>query len=217
MISKLKLRSATATKNWSISSSSNDLKNIFKNEINVAIQNRDISHLSNEINNLLKLDINIKLKGNAKTIFKEINNLIDSDVNTLVLKDIEYLLLLFSELTNSQDLHLYLATINTNMCRRFHADNNDLRLLCTYSGPGTIWLTQNNINLKALNSYKSNESIVIDKSKIQQAKTGSVVILKGSKFHKTSNNAAVHKSPSIENLNQKRLLLRLDTDRFLNF
>jgi hypothetical protein len=94
---------------------------------------------------------------------------------------------------------------------------NDLRMLCTYSGPGTLWLSENNINRNALNSCGDNECIVLDESKIQQAKTGAVVILKGAIYPEEGTKAIVHRSPTIEDYGEKRLLLRIDTNAFLNF
>jgi len=133
------------------------------------------------------------------------------------LNDIETLLSIFNRITQAQSFRLLLATINTNMCRRFHTDVNDLRMLCTYSGPGTLWLTEDNVNREALETCKDNECIVKDESKIQQAPTGSVVILKGAIYPQQGTKAIVHRSPTIEESGEKRLLLRIDTNEFLKF
>jgi len=102
------------------------------------------------------------------------------------------------------------------MCRRFHTDINDVRLLCTYSGPGTLWLTNDNINPKALGTRGSKQSIFIEQDRIQQANTGAVVLLKGALYSDESTRAVVHCSPSIEEDAQKRLLLRIDTGNTIN-
>jgi hypothetical protein len=133
------------------------------------------------------------------------------------LKDIEHLLYIFTQITKANSFRLLLTTVNTNMCRRFHTDINDLRMLCTYSGPGTLWLTEDNINRKVLDTCGDNECIVLDESKVQQAPTGAVVILKGSIYPQEGAKAIIHRSPTIEESGQKRLLLRIDTNEFLNF
>jgi len=130
----------------------------------------------------------------------------------MILQDIKNLLHHFKAITNAKSFRLLLATVNSNMCKKFHVDINDLRMLCTYGGPGTLWLTEDNINRKALNPYGTNQSIVIDTNSIKQAKTGAVIILKGAKYQKDATKAAVHQSPTIEESREKRLLLRIDTN-----
>lgn len=211
------MKTTTIVKNWESGSTAEMLENIHKNNVNIAIYNRDISTLKKEVSNLLKQDITLKLSGDINAILSEITKVLELDEYQLLIQDIEHLLLLFKEISNVNSFRLLLATINTNMCRRFHSDNNDLRMLCTYSGPGTLWLTEDNINQKALNALEGNKSIVIDENKIQQAKTGSVVILKGAIYSKETTEAVVHRSPTIEETGEKRLLLRIDTNEFLNF
>jgi hypothetical protein len=94
---------------------------------------------------------------------------------------------------------------------------NDLRLLCTYNGPGTVWLSDSNVNRNALETYGDNETIVKDNSQINYAKTGSVVLLKGAIFPIKGTKAIVHRSPTIEESGLSRLLLRIDANDFLNF
>ena len=66
-------------------------------------------------------------------------------------------------------------------------------------------------------SSQQYECIVLDESNIQQAKTGAVVILKGAMYPAKGTNAVVHRSPTIEESGATRLLLRIDTNEFLNF
>jgi len=126
-------------------------------------------------------------------------------------------LLQFKELSGANSFRLLFTTVNTNMCSRFHTDMNDLRLLCTYNGPGTVWLSDSNVNRNALETYGDNETIVKDNSQINYAKTGSVVLLKGAIFPLKGTKAIVHRSPTIEESGLSRLLLRIDANDFLNF
>ena len=66
--------------------------------------------------------------------------------------------------------------------------------------------------MKALNAYGDNTSIVLDEENVQQAKTGSVVILKGAIFPGESTQAVVHRSQTIEESRTKHILLRIDTN-----
>lgn len=57
----------------------------------------------------------------------------------------------------------------------------------------------------------------MDESEIQQAKMGSVIILKGSANPKEGTIAVVHRSPTIEKSSEHRLLLRIDTHKIFSF
>ncbi|HAA11799.1 MAG TPA: hypothetical protein DCE41_08925, partial [Cytophagales bacterium] len=61
------------------------------------------------------------------------------------------------------------------------------------------------------------EELVLDADSIQQAETGAVIILKGAIYPKEGTQAVLHRSPTIEESGERRLLLRIDTDEFLNF
>jgi hypothetical protein len=202
------------TQNRVIGNCPTKLNQIHTSEINIAIYNRDITLLATEINALLKQNVEIRATGDTNTIKEELDIL---NVYPLVQNDILYLIDLFKEITNADNFRILLSTVNTNMCRKFHTDMNDLRLLCTYSGPGTLWLNDDNVNREALDSHYDNECIVLDESKIRQAATGAVVILKGAIYPGEATNAIVHRSPSIEESGERRLLLRIDTNDILSF
>jgi hypothetical protein len=166
---------------------------------------------------LLDKEIILRASGNIEDILSSIEVELINLNSHLIFKDIEQQFSLFSQLTKVNSFRFLLATVNTNMCRRFHTDMNDLRLLCTYSGPGTLWLTEDNVNRKALETLGDNECIVLDESRIQQAKLGDIVILKGAIYPQDGTKAIVHRSPTIEETGQRRLLLRIDTNEILNF
>lgn len=206
---------ALLTKNWVTGNCPTMLNQIHNREVNIAIYNRDISFLSTEINKIQEHNIEIRLSGNMREVTQSLR--LNLSPFTLLLNDIEYLLDIFKDVSQAKSFRLLFATVNTNMCRRFHTDVNDLRLLCTYYGPGTLWLKEDNVNRNALETCKDNECIVLNPDEIQQASTGDVVILKGSIYPAEGTKAIVHRSPTIEESGEKRLLLRIDTNKFLNF
>lgn len=209
-IVKKKLKSPV---NWALGKSSLSLKKIHHKDVNIAIYERDTSGLKNEIDHLLKANIEFRSSGTINAIVNEMTSLIDPKQYSVMIQDIKECLYHFNEISNAKSFRLLLATVNTNMCRKFHTDINDLRMLCTYSGPGTLWLTDENINPKA----SASKSIVIDEKKIQQVKTGAVVLLKGALYPQYNTKTVVHRSPTIEETGEKRLLLRIDTNESLNF
>lgn len=201
----------TIIKNWAVDTSPEGLKDIHESEVNIAIYERNTTAFSNEVNDLLEQDIEVKLSGDIDTIMKGIVEKINPNKYHLITQDIKSLIRLFQDVTNVKSVRLLFATVNTNMCRKFHTDINTLRMLCTYSGPGTLWLTDDNINRKALSVHRNEENIALQESEIRQVRTGDVCILKGAMYPGEAN-AVVHRSPTIEETGEKRLLLRIDTN-----
>lgn len=175
-----------------------------------------MSAFSNEIKQLSDEEIEFRSSGTKDDIMNDVRKAMGPSNYSLIIQDIKELITHFNEVAEVPNFRLLLATVNTNMCRRFHTDVNDLRLLCTYSGPGTLWLTDDNINRRALGDSSGNESIVLDESRVQQAETGAVVLLKGAIYPQLESKAIVHRSPTIEESGEKRLLLRIDTNESLN-
>ena len=202
--------------NWSIGRSSKILGKIHEEQINIAIYERDVNQLADEINKILYNDLNFKATGNIDSIIKELNKIHNVDDYKLIIDDIIFLLNKFKEISEVKSFKLLLAIVDNDMCRRFHTDLNYIRMLCTYSGPGTLWLSENNLNREALDYLESNNSIVINNDLINQVSTGSVAILKGGLYPRKGTKAVVHRSPNIEESQQKRLLLRIDTDELFN-
>jgi hypothetical protein len=213
----MELQTQIINKNWEIGTTPMTLDKINKKEVNIAIYDRDISSLTKEVKKLLCMNIELRFNGSIETILNSISTTIDHEIFGSIIKDIHQLLKLFGETSDSNSFRLLLASVNSNMCQKFHTDINDLRMLCTYYGPGTLWLTDDNINRQALNSFGDEECIALDESKIQQAGTGSAIILKGAIYLSEGTKAVVHRSPTIEESVETRLLLRIDTNEFLNF
>ena len=203
--------------NWGIGKSSKILEKIHEEHINIAIYERDVNHLADEINKILYNDLNFKATGNIDSIIKELNKIPNVDDYKLIIDDIIFLLNQFKEISEVKSFKLLLAIVDNDMCRRFHTDLNYIRMLCTYIGPGTLWLSENNLNRAALDDLESNNSIVVNNDLINQVSTGSVAILKGGLYPRKGTKAIVHRSPNIQESQQKRLLLRIDTDELFNF
>ncbi|MEH3104994.1 MAG: DUF1826 domain-containing protein [Sphingomonas phyllosphaerae] len=95
-----------------------------------------------------------------------------------------------AELTDADRLSLKLEVVETDACRRFHADYVTLRMLCTYVGPGTQWQR------------------VADPDTIGQVPTGAVAVFKGRLLLDPP--AVLHRSPPIIASGERRLLLAID-------
>ncbi|MFN6943615.1 MAG: DUF1826 domain-containing protein [Cytophagaceae bacterium] len=163
----------------------------------------------------------INLNGPVDEILEQFKNkLIDASLINEggfqeFMKDVEEILRNFSTLSGSEHVRLLFSVVNTNMCRLFHTDINDLRLLCTYSGPGTIWVKNSNIRKRAL-GYEKNEDLLLDSNDVEQTEPFEIVILKGALHPANNSNPVFHRSPTIEETGEQRVLLRLDTSTFLS-
>ncbi|MGD1843412.1 MAG: DUF1826 domain-containing protein [Thermonemataceae bacterium] len=177
----------------------------------IAVYQRDINPLRQALTQVAEQSFECRASGTVEEITDSFNTYFaDKLPNQEALSaDVLKLLGLFKQITRTSSFRVLLATIHTNMCRKFHTDINDLRLLCTYVGPGTLWLPQEAVDPKASRAA-SNQEIVLDESLIQKVNTGDVVILKGALYPDA--NPILHRSPTIEGKGEKRLLLRIDTN-----
>jgi hypothetical protein len=126
-----------------------------------------------------------------------------------LIEDIELLIYQFAAISKAEQVRVHLKTIVNDACRKFHIDGYDLRLLCSYAGPGTEWTYNENVNRKYLGEGE-NEQIIKDWGYINQLKSYDVVILKGELPHKRTGSGIVHRSPAIEKNSERRFVLRID-------
>jgi hypothetical protein len=115
----------------------------------------------------------------------------------------------FFGVCEGRDVTLRLETTDEDVCRRFHVDHTHLRLLCTYRGPGTEWLTDAQVDRAAQHSGAPNEDIIRfgDPARFEPFWVG---ILKGQSYQGNAGRALVHRSPPIEGTGQTRILFCLD-------
>lgn len=113
-------------------------------------------------------------------------------------RDIADLTAQFSKIAGCTDIALRLAVVETDSCRKFHADWITLRLITTYAGRGTEWLEPRDSRRVAEGK---------DPLAINRLNAGDVGIFKG---RLASEQPAIHRSPPISGTGEKRLLLVLD-------
>jgi hypothetical protein len=182
---------------------------------NIAIYQRDITTVKEELKQSAEQEIEFRASGSIVSILDKLEDYFqDHSISyPALIEDIKELLNLFKKTTQASSFRLLLATVSTNMCRKFHTDVNDLRMLCTYLGQGTLWLPDEAVDPKT--SRSASHELVIDAELIQQIPAGDVVILKGALYPDAD--PILHRSPTIEESGETRLLLRIDTNESLNF
>lgn len=185
------------------------LEAIHQEENSIAIYERDIQSLNQELFTVINQEFKFQTSGTKEEIASDLKAFFDEKLpaSHLLLQDIIEQVHLFEKVVESDGFRLLLATVNSNMCRKFHTDINDLRLLCTYAGKGTLWVAED--------AQRRIEDDEIPIDQVHQANTGDVLILKGA-LH-PQGNPILHRSPSIEETGGKRLLLRIDTNNLMSF
>jgi hypothetical protein len=116
----------------------------------------------------------------------------------------------FASLANSPRLRVFFGLVQHDMCRLFHTDAIELRLLCTYLGPGTLWVPDRYVNWDRMHE-PSNEARVRDQSQVQQCGPFEVAILKGAMYEPNDGPAVLHRSPTVAEAGTTRVLLRFDS------
>lgn len=111
-------------------------------------------------------------------------------VAALLAGDIGLLVRRHAALTGEDRLRLRLEVIETDACRRFHADYVTLRLLCSYVGPGTQWCRADAADA------------------ICEVPTGAVGVFKGRELLDPP--TVLHRSPPIVASGRRRLVLTID-------
>lgn len=134
----------------------------------------------------------------------------DPHTSAALIEDILTLADAMAFLFDTASVGLRLRCLEAAMCPRFHCDNLPVRLVTTYSGPGSEWLTERAVNRQGLGAPKPGKpDIVTDPSAIQQVNTGDIALLKGSGWVGNEQYPLVHRSPDIA-AGQRRLLLTID-------
>lgn len=113
----------------------------------------------------------------------------------------------FLRISGSTRAHIELEVVRHDACRFFHVDQVRLRLLCSYVGPGTEWISEDNLNRAALGTG-NNAAVVRDPARVHRLETGWVGLFRGEKA--APGQGVVHRSPPIRRTGEKRLLLRID-------
>jgi hypothetical protein len=123
--------------------------------------------------------------------------------------DLHRLADLYFSVSEDRNVTLRLVTTDDDDCRRFHVDLSHLRLLCTYRGPGTEWLTNEQVDRFAHRNGAPNEDIVRfgESSQFEPFWVG---IMKGDAYPGNAGRGLVHRSPSIAASGQTRVLFCLD-------
>ncbi|CTQ52966.1 hypothetical protein LP7551_01486 [Roseibium album] len=109
--------------------------------------------------------------------------------------DIGALALMMAKTLKTDHIKVRLDVSDEVMCPKFHTDNVQARLLCSYRGPGTEYVPA---GAKA------------DPSHIRKVATGAVALFRGRAWPDSEQTGLLHRSPPMSATSGARLLLVID-------
>ena len=112
-----------------------------------------------------------------------------------------FLCKLYCDIENST--HVSIWSGSKRGCRRYHVDDVPQRLLVTYSGQGTEWISDEFADRDAYKRGEKNDRILKNKSKKKYIDRWDVALFKGGP------NGLLHRTPDSA-LNNPSILMRLD-------
>ncbi|MCV6589602.1 MAG: DUF1826 domain-containing protein [Marinobacterium sp.] len=118
-----------------------------------------------------------------------------------LINDIYLLTDMFTCLFELEEVGMRLAVLTRPMCPRFHVDHIPCRLVTSWSGNATEWMS------KPLHMLDDRDTL--DSSLFQRLNTGDVALIKGDGWYNNQGNGLVHRSPQAS-ASQPRLFMSLD-------
>jgi hypothetical protein len=134
------------------------------------------------------------------------------------LQDASAMISAFAIAEPADHYRIRLERVVGDSCRLFHADHIRSRLICTYHGPGTEWLTNEDVRREALGGEGSsaediNRRIVREGARVRRLRTGWIGIMKGDAYPMNEARGLVHRSVPIVGTGNVRLRLAVEACR----
>ena len=120
--------------------------------------------------------------------------------------DVTWLVSAFACLIEARRVGLRLRVLDKAMCPRFHVDHVPLRLITTYAGAGSEWLSEDAMPRHRLGEPAAEPTDMRD---IGHLHAGEVALFKGEKWQGNEGAGIIHRSPQVEP-GERRLILTLD-------
>lgn len=194
------------------------LANIYDDDINIAVWQRDISEeLAIAVNDFLSANTHISAilavsPQNTQDVLYDTFG--KSKISTTLCNDIALLVDMFCCLFGLKRAGLRLTALDNAMCPRFHVDRIPCRLVTTYQGVATQWLSNNAIDrtklgVGHLGKPDEKSGLFTTLNDINYLTQGDVALLKGENWSEKDGAGLVHRSPPMP-AGERRLLMTLD-------
>jgi len=200
------------------SGSASVLADIYRDEVNISTWQRTLApELLKAAEQVLALNYAFRFSASVtpEDAFSSLYEALGENAEArLISEDVSDIVGMFCCLFDLKQVGLRLTTLKRAMCPKFHVDRVPCRLVTTYSGVATEWLSHQRVDRAKLGvgsqGLADDESgLYRDNKDIQQLNSGDIALLKGEAWLGNEGGGLVHRSPDINNQN-KRLLLTLD-------
>ena len=194
------------------------LADIYQENTNIVVWKRSLTDKLLEASNIVlstNPDLEISLVVSPQDTVSVLQGRLNSSKMIMILiEDIHKLVNMFCDLFDLKRVGLRLTSLKHAMCPRFHVDNVPCRLITTYQGIATEWLSHNDADRSKLgigNEGKpdSQSGIYQDESDVQQLSQGDVALLKGEAWLGNEGKGLIHRSPQLYD-QASRLILTID-------
>jgi hypothetical protein len=201
-----------------ISDTPNILSEIYQDDVNIAIWKNGLSAQTQDEAKQLIFDegkLNLEIAAGPDDVITQLVSKHPSLINTHQLNQhIQTLVDMFCTLFELKRAGIRLSILEQAMCPKLHVDKIPCRLVSTFSGPATQWISHQDVVYSKLGKASFNVSddmsgIYTDALHIQTMRTGDVALLKGSNWQNNEMAGLVHRSPQ-QTDNEKRLVITLD-------
>lgn len=190
------------------------LSEVLLDEVNLAVWQRT---LSDPIGRFAEALLNMR-KPLAENLILELNDEVEPDLCQLAcmysslegyqqfLADVGWLVSAYSCLLDTRRVGVRLRALDRSMCPRFHVDHVPVRLITTYAGLASEWLSEGSMPRSRLGDPAAEPH---DPTLIRQLQPGDVALLKGEKWLGNEGAGIIHRSPQ-QPPGMRRLILTLD-------
>ena len=142
----------------------------------------------------------------------------DKVLRQFLAEDIGFLTQKLGAILDRRHLHAKLFVQRSDGCRKIHTDYVKIRLLCTYAGPGTEWLPEENLVRKWLgpsdvDTHTANLRILREGTEPRRCEPAEILLLKGEAHPGNAGRGAAHRSPPLGSSGLSRLVLKIDEAR----
>lgn len=213
-LNALQLSDGYACLSHAIGDKSGVLRQIIRPEVNLALWQRPaLRDIVREVSGADVLQLaDVRQSTSIDSFDADVASLLgrqglDPDAYGGLRADLKHLAELFFTIGKINNAQFRLVGTDRDDCKRFHVDRKRLRMLCTYRGPGTEWLTDAQVDRVAQTRCAPNSAMIRYGSpmKFQYFWVG---IMKGDPDN--HGHGLVHRSPPIEAAGDCRVLFCMD-------
>jgi hypothetical protein len=130
-------------------------------------------------------------------------------------EDVRFLAQVYEDLSGAEEIGLRLVSSHQPLCPRFHVDRVGVRLICTYSGPGTEFLCQEDVDRRWLGHRADGRpdeasGLLRTPDAVQRMQPFDIGLLKGEAWPGNHGRGAVHRSPPVAPSDTRRVFVTIE-------